>query len=67
MIEPDDWRSLVAASLKTICPACNSPKVTAGACAVGSATVHQEYICEDCQYEFTALFALVGYYPGQPA
>lgn len=67
MIDPDDWQSLVTATLKTICPACNSTKVTAGACAIGSATVHQEYICEDCQYEFTALFALAAYYPGHPA
>ncbi|WP_157636819.1 hypothetical protein [Burkholderia ubonensis] len=66
MIDPDDWQSLVSASKKTICPACNSPKVTAGACAIGSATAHQEYVCEDCQYEFTALFALAAYYPGHP-
>lgn len=37
-----------------------------GACAIGSITVHQEYVCEECQYEFTALFALTGWYAGHP-
>lgn len=64
MIDPDDWTSLVTATLKPTCPACNSARVTAGACGVGAATVHQEFICEDCQFEFTALYALAGYYEG---
>ncbi|MGF6782410.1 transposase-like protein [Paraburkholderia sp. GAS334] len=41
-------------------------RVSMGACAIGSMTVHQEYVCEDCQHEFTALFALVGCYAGHP-
>jgi transposase-like protein len=51
---------------RTLCPACGSTNVTMGACAIGSMTVHQEYLCEDCQYEFTGLFALTGFYAGHP-
>lgn len=66
MIDPDDWTALVKATYLTTCPACNSPNVTAGACAIGAATVHQEFTCESCQYEFTGLYALALYYPGHP-
>ncbi len=67
MIDPDDWQSLVSTTRQTVCPACNSPNVTAGAYDLSSATVHQEYICEDCQYEFTAVFTLSRYSPGHQA
>ncbi len=63
MIDSDDWQSLVSTTRQTVCPCCNSTNVTAGAYDLGSATVHQEYICEDCQCQFAAAFALVGYSP----
>lgn len=66
MMESDDWTSLVRATLKPLCPACSSSNITAGACAIGSATVHQEFTCEDCQFEFTAMFVLARYYEGFP-
>ncbi len=67
MIDPDDSQSPVPTTQQILCPACNSPKVIAGARAVGSSTVRQEYICEGCQYEFTAVFNLSGYSPGHSA
>jgi transposase-like protein len=66
VLEPDDWTALVRATLKTLCPSCNSTNVTAGACAIGASTVHQEYVCESCEYEFTSLFVLAAFYPGHP-
>lgn len=66
MQDPDDWKAKVVEESQTSCPACGSPNVTIGACAIGSMTVHQEYVCEECQYEFTALFALAGWYAGHP-
>lgn len=64
MMESDDWASRVRATLKPLRPACSSPNVTPGACAIGSATVHQEFTWEDCQFEFTAMFVLARYYEG---
>jgi len=66
MLDPDEWKAAVVDGMTTICPACLSTNITMGACAIGAITVHQEYICEDCQHDFTALFALVGCYAGQP-
>ncbi len=37
-----------------------------GVCAVGTKTVHQEFVREGCAHEFTALFVLVGYYDDPP-
>lgn len=67
MIDPDHSQSHVSTIQQTLCRACNSPKVIAGARALGSVTVHQQYTCEDCQYEFTGVFELVGYSPGRLA
>ncbi|KVT46737.1 hypothetical protein WK52_00280 [Burkholderia multivorans] len=67
MIDSDDWQSLVSTTRQTVCPACNSTKVTAGAYELTSAAVYQEYICEDCQYQFTGLFTLAGYSPSTDA
>ncbi|MFJ1260726.1 hypothetical protein [Cupriavidus sp. CuC1] len=67
MLNADEWKAQVVADGQTLCPACWSGNLTMGACAVGALTVHQEYVCEDCQYEFSALFGLVGGYPGQLA
>ncbi len=67
MIEPDDWAVLVRAALKTTCPACNSAEITAGAYVFGATAVHLEYTCESCQFEFTGLFNLDGYYEDHPA
>lgn len=67
MLNPDEWKAQVIADSITICPSCESPNVTMGACAIGSMTVHQEYTCEACQHEFTAFFALALYYDGHPA
>ncbi|WDD90335.1 hypothetical protein Bsp3421_000160 (plasmid) [Burkholderia sp. FERM BP-3421] len=66
MLDSDSWKAKVVEESMTSCPACGSTNVTMGACAIGSVTVHQEYTCEDCQYEFTAFFTLVGYYTGHP-
>jgi len=66
MLDSDQWKGRVVKDSQTLCPACASTNVTMGACAIGSITVHQEYLCEECQHEFTALFALVGCYTGQP-
>ena len=66
MLNSDDWKPRVAAMSETFCPACESTKLTMGACAIGSMTVHQEYTCENCQYEFTVFFTLAGYYDGHP-
>ncbi len=66
MLNSDDWQASVVGQMVTICPACESMNVTMGACAIGAITVHQEYVCEACQYEFTALFALAGCYEGHP-
>jgi len=37
--------------------------VTMGACAVAACTVYQEYVCEDCGYEFKAMSGLIGCLP----
>jgi len=66
MLDSDGWKVVVVGGKVTICPACLSSNVTMGACAVGAMTVHQEYLCEDCQHEFTTLFVLAGCYAGQP-
>jgi transposase-like protein len=66
MLDSDEWKTRVVDHSQTLCPACESTRVTMGACAIGSVTVHQEYVCEDCQHEFTALFALAGCYAGHP-
>lgn len=66
MLDSDEWKARVVEELQTMCPSCESTNVTMGACAIGSATVHQEYTCEACQHEFTALFALTGCYRGHP-
>ncbi|KVR28615.1 hypothetical protein WL61_23145 [Burkholderia ubonensis] len=67
MLNSDDWKAKVVDSMQTTCPACQSLNVTMGACAIGSMTVHQEYVCESCNFEFTAFFALVGFYKGHPS
>jgi transposase-like protein len=59
VLDPDEWKIEVVAAGMTLCPVCRSTNLTMGACAVGSITVHQEYVCEDCQYEFNALFGLL--------
>lgn len=64
MMTHDEWRARVASSGITLCPACESTNVTMGACAVGTTTIHQEYVCESCQHSFSGLFALVSYYDG---
>jgi len=66
MLDSEEWKARVVHDLSTTCPICLSTNVTMGACAMGSATVYQEYTCESCQYEFTAMFALVGFYRGHP-
>lgn len=66
LIDSDDWMVLVTETEASICPSCNSPDITMGACAVGPVHVLQEFVCESCQYEFTAVFKLTGYLPGLP-
>lgn len=64
MLSSDEWRKLTVAAGVLRCPACDSLNVTMGACAVGAYTIYQEYVCEDCGYEFQAMFGLIGYVPG---
>lgn len=66
MKDSDEWREAVIKDGVTTCPACGSGLLTMGACAIGAMTVHQEYTCEACQNEFTAVFALAGCYRGHP-
>lgn len=67
MLGSDEWKDRVIALSTAVCPSCGSPRVTMEACAIGSKTVHQEYVCESCQHEFTALFTLAGCYNGHPS
>lgn len=64
MLSSDDWRAEVVSEGVVICPACGTPEPTMGACGVGAMSVHQEYICESCGHEFTAMFMVVGYRDG---
>lgn len=64
MLSSEDWRETVVNEGVALCQACRSTNLTMGACAVGPMTVHQEYICENCGHEFTALYALAGCYDG---
>jgi transposase-like protein len=66
MLDADVRKARVVAQTQTLCPACESYRLTMDACAVGTITVHQEYVCDDCQYEFTALFARATFYAGHP-
>jgi transposase-like protein len=63
MMNDKEWQEKVVTGGETFCPECGSTNLTMGACAIGSMTVHQEYVCEDCQFEFKALFGLIGAYP----
>ncbi len=53
MLSSDEWKQAVVTEGIVRCPVCRSNRVTMDACAVGAFTVHQEYVCETCQYEFT--------------
>lgn len=64
MLSSDDWRNEVVQEGIVMCRACGAPNPTMGACAVGAMTVHQEYICEECGHEFTAIYAVAGCYDG---
>ncbi len=66
MLGSDEWKDRVIASSTTLCPSGEPPRVTMRACAIGSKTVHQEYVCESCEHEFTALLTLAGCYNGHP-
>jgi DNA-directed RNA polymerase subunit RPC12/RpoP len=64
VLSSDEWQKCTVEDGVVRCPACESLNVTMGACAVGTYTVYQEYVCEDCGYEFQAMFGLIGYVPG---
>jgi len=64
MLSSDQWKAKVVETSNITCCACGSTDMTMGACAVGVMTIHQEYTCESCGHEFTAMYALVGYYDG---
>ncbi|KAK46352.1 hypothetical protein BG58_11015 [Caballeronia jiangsuensis] len=64
MLTSDQWRQRTVDEGIVRCPACDSLSVTMGACAVGAYTVYQEYVCESCQYEFQAMYGLIGCVPG---
>ncbi|AVA35818.1 transposase-like protein [Cupriavidus metallidurans] len=66
MMNEDEWKARVMATRIVLCPRCESTNITHGACAVGAATIHQEYVCEACQHAFSGLFALVTYYDDFP-
>jgi len=59
----EDWRKEVVDTGVTHCPSCKSTDLLMGACAVGAMTVHQEFICNGCQFEFKAMYAIAFYYP----
>ncbi|PLC44530.1 hypothetical protein C0Q88_07575 [Ralstonia pickettii] len=61
-LSSDDWKQKVVEQGLTICPVCESSKITYGACGVGAFLVRQEYVCEACGHEFEALFTLLGCY-----
>lgn len=63
MLSSDEWRKRTVEASVVRCPACNSLSMTMGACAVGAYTIYQEYVCEDCGYEFQAMFGLIGCLP----
>jgi transposase-like protein len=58
VLSSDEWQKCTVEDGVVRCPACESLNVTMGACAVGTYTVYQEYVCEDCGYEFQAMFGL---------
>lgn len=64
MLDIEEWKRRVVGGMEILCPACQSSNVAMGACAIGAMTIHQEYVCEDCPYEFTALYGLVACYSG---
>ncbi|MFM0758292.1 hypothetical protein [Paraburkholderia strydomiana] len=64
MLCSDEWRKRTVEHGVVHCPACDASNVTMGACAVGAYTSYQEYVCEDCGYEFQAMYGLIGYVPG---
>lgn len=64
MLSSDEWRETVVSEGVALCRACRSNNLTMGAAAIGAMTVHQEYICESCGHEFTAIYALAGCYDG---
>ena len=64
MLSSGEWQKRTVEDGVVRCPACESLNVTMGASAVGTYTVYQEYVCEDCGYEFQAMFGLIGCVPG---
>lgn len=66
MLESEKRKAAVVDGLVVVCPVCQPKAVTMAACAIGSATVHQEYTCDSCSFEFTSLFTLMGFYEGHP-
>lgn len=60
MMDSKEWQEKVITSGATFCPECGSTAMTMGACGVGYMTVFQEYVCEACQFEFKAMFGLIG-------
>ncbi|MFM0651962.1 hypothetical protein [Paraburkholderia sediminicola] len=63
MLSSDEWRKRTFEAGVVRCPACDSPNVTMGACAVGAYTIYQEYVCEACGYEFQDMFGPIGCLP----
>lgn len=64
MLNSEEWRTQVLRAGVVMCRSCGSRKLTMGACAIGAKTVHQEYTCEECGDEFTAMYSLLGCYDG---
>ncbi|WP_028203765.1 hypothetical protein [Paraburkholderia nodosa] len=64
MLSSDEWKKRTVEGGVVLCPSCDSQNVTMGACAVGAYTNYQEYVCENCGYEFLAMFCLVACVPG---
>jgi transposase-like protein len=64
MLSSDAWRKQVVSEGVALCRSCGSTHLSMGSCAIGAMTVHQEYVCEDCGHEFTALYSLAGCYDG---
>jgi DNA-directed RNA polymerase subunit RPC12/RpoP len=64
MLSSEDWLKRTAREGVVRCPECSSPDLTMGACAVGAFTIFQEYVCEQCQQEFQAMYGLIGMVEG---
>src|SRR6202022_2380312 len=53
-LSSDEWQKTAVQEGVAKCPDCGSTALMMGACAIGTMTVHQEYVCNVLQNEFKA-------------